>query len=134
MFIFPDVACVIYKKLDEHRAAQKNDTERCRRLFQSDLFKDLPTLVIGMVPSRDFLSYTGIYMVHPNEDGVGNSWAVDITNSVAPVDAAQAKFINLVDQASSAKPIKTRKFNPLNVPSPREASAEGDDRGTEPRE
>ena len=56
MFIFPNVACVIYKKLDENRLAQQNDTKRCQRLFQSMLLPDLPTLIIGMVPARNFLS------------------------------------------------------------------------------
>ena len=128
MFIKPDKACIIYKKLDEHKRAQRNDTIRCEQLFQSNLFSGLPTLVIGMMPSEDFLTYVGIYMVHPNKNGIGNSWAVEITNRIVSVDVNQVRLLSIAPiSLPEINQTKTAKFTPKNDPAEKTASAEGND-------
>lgn len=127
MFIFPNKACIIYKKLDENRRPHSTDTDRGRKLLQSELFNELPTLVIGMMTSQDFLSYSGIYMIHPNRNGNGNSWALDITNRIVAVDVNQLNILSIVDPlATETTPIKSPKFTPKYDPAKKTASAEGD--------
>lgn len=83
MFIAPDGdACFIFKKLDENRQPHKNDTDRSKALYQSLLFPEFPTLVAGLVPAQNWLSYVGIYLCRPNKKGDGNSWEMEITNKI----------------------------------------------------
>lgn len=119
MFVLPDKACIIYKKLSDGLLASKNDTWRCKKLFQSELIPDLPTLVVGLLPDVNWMSMVGIYMCHPNLNGVGNAWALNITDGAVPVDADQEQFAGLLEetefdekQRKQQNTTQKRKFKP----------------------
>ncbi|HLX68722.1 MAG TPA: hypothetical protein VKV04_03755, partial [Verrucomicrobiae bacterium] len=119
MFVVPDVACIIYKKLSEGMLASKNDTGRCKRLFQSRLIPDFPTLIVGLMPDINWTSAVGIYMCRPNLNGVGNAWALNITDGAMPVDADQVQFTEELfeesqfdDEQQQNPTHKKRKFKP----------------------
>lgn len=133
MFVIPEKACIIFKKLDEQRRAHKNDTDRCKALFQSLLFPDMPTLVIGMLPAVNWLSYIGTYLCRPNANGIGNAWALDITDGIKAVDADQTNFITLFDETESndtTKKPKKSKFKPKNEKDIGESSGESSSDGS----
>lgn len=130
MFVLPDVACIIFKKLDEGQRAHKNDTDRCDRLFQSLLIADMPTLVAGMEPSWNWLSFNGVFVCRPNFNGVGNAWALDITDDAVAVDADQSKLISIFEETKfDEAPKKTKqKWKPkydTNIGESSEAAGSG---------
>jgi hypothetical protein len=118
MFIMPDKACIIYKKLSEGRRASRNDTDRADRQFQSLLLEDLPTLVVGMLPAYNWTSFVGIYLLRPKENGIGNSWVLDITNGIFAVDSDQSTIVPIMEETefdeTTTKP--KQKFKPKYDP------------------
>jgi hypothetical protein len=98
IFIIPNVARIIFKKLDEDRKPIRNRTERTRALFQSTLFDDYPTLVVGMATAYDWADIIGIYLYSPRSNAAGNSWTLEITDGIVAIDEGQASFIPLLEE------------------------------------
>lgn len=101
LFILPDTCCIVFKKLDEDNRPSVNQTERAKALLQSTLFPDLPTLIVGMAPTESWLSYTGVFLCCPNKFGTGNSWVLNITDGVKPIDSAQTVILPVISETDS---------------------------------
>lgn len=119
IFVVPGVARVIFKKLDEARRPIKNRTDRTRALFQSTLFDDLPTLVVGMATDYNWVGFIGIYLYSPKSNSAGNSWTLEITDGIVAIDEDQAKFVSLMDETEFDETTETKpkpKFKPKYDP------------------
>lgn len=114
LFIIPDKAVVILKKLDEDRRPRKNNTMRANAQFQSLMFEELPTLVAGMAVSANWTSVIGIYLYRPQSNNLGNSWTLEISDGITPIDANQSKFTDLFDNEfeDNASKQPKQKFKP----------------------
>ena len=108
IFVVPGVARVIFKKLDEARRPIKNRTDRTRALFQSTLFDDLPTLVVGMATDYNWVGFIGIYLYSPKSNSAGNSWTLEITDGIVAIDEDQAKFVSLMDETEFDETTETK--------------------------
>lgn len=125
MFILPNKALFIFKKLDDGQRPHKGETDRSDRLFQSDLIEDMPTLIVGMQPHQNWTGYAGIFLCRPNLNGVGNSWALNIADGVADADANQTNFIDQIDESDSKpKQNPKKKWKPKYDPNIGESSEE----------
>jgi hypothetical protein len=133
MFILPETACFIYKKLDEGQRIHRTDTDRCGLLLQSLLIPDVPTFVVGMMPAYGWGDYVGIYLLRPNVNGIGNAWTLNITDGISALEPAQDDFIPLIDESQSddapqqkPKPKFKPKTNDKDIGESSEESGSGD--------
>jgi hypothetical protein len=115
-FMFIGNACMVFRKLDDFQQPHRPTTGRGKKLHQSTLIDDLPTLFVGMALNGDGTDYAGIFLCHPNESGKGMAWTVNITNGIVAADADQSKFIDLIDETEKQdeKKPKPKKFKPKN--------------------
>jgi hypothetical protein len=131
MFVLPDVACIVFKKLDEDLRAHRNDTIRSQKLFQSSLFKETPTLIAGMAPTWNWLDHLGVFLCRPNNNGIGNAWVLNITDHVVSIDEDQTKIVPVINESEPefiAKP--KQKYKPKyapNIAQPAAAASGGTD-------
>ncbi len=116
MFIIPGIARVIFKKLDESRRPIKNRTDRTRALFQSTLFDDLPTLVVGMATDYNWVGFVGIYLYSPKSNSAGTSWTLEITDGIVAIDEGQAKFVSLLEETEFDETTATKEKKPKFKP------------------
>lgn len=126
LFILPDKIVFVFKKLDEGQRAHKNDTDRCGQLFQSLLFDDLTTVVVGMEPDEFWLGESfPVFILRPNWNGFGNAWALNITDGAESSDSNQTKITPIFEATETdQQPIKKPKHKKKHDPNTGESSEE----------
>jgi hypothetical protein len=124
--LFVSKVILVFRIFDEFQNPHRPATQRGRRLYQSLLIEDLPTLFVGMLSNPPRTSYTGIYLCHPNQSGNGMAWTKDITHGITAADAVQDRLIELTDEPEKhiEKKSKPEKFKPKYDTSIGESSEE----------
>ncbi len=127
IFTFPGLAHVVFKQLDEHRLPCRGKTPHADQFYSKgslDGLQDLPRLIVGAVPSKDWTEIIGVFLTSPNRKGRANNWELDITLSAEPTDINQVRMDFMGDKNNT----QTRKnpYRPKNATKQRTEGQDGD--------